>query len=144
MAKINRPRIVLDTNIFLVSLVSSYKLYWVFEAIIKGKITLIISNEILTEYEEKITEFFGLELAQSKLDFLLLLPNVELIHPYFNWNLINSDKDDNKFVDTYIASNADYLITNDKDFNVLKELTFPAIRILSIKEFQDKVDNDST
>jgi len=35
------------------------------------------------------------------------------------------DEDDNKFVDCAIAANAGYLITHDKDFNILKQTDFP-------------------
>jgi len=56
------------------------------------------------------------------LEFLLLLPNVELVNPYYNWNLITHDPDDNKFVDGAVSGNVDYFVTNDKHFNVLKDI----------------------
>lgn len=136
MANKGNLRIVLDTNVFLVSLVPSFKLHWVFEAIQLGKVDLIVSNEILMEYEEKIEEKFGVSLAESKLDFLLLLPNVELVNPYFNWGLIHHDPDDNKFVDSAISGNADYLVTNDKHFRVLKEIDFPSVNVVTAEEFE--------
>jgi len=48
---------------------------------------------------------------------LLELPNVRLATSYFNLNIITADPDDNKFVDCAFASNADYIVTNDSDFN---------------------------
>ncbi len=136
MAKNNKLRIVLDTNVFLVSLVPHFKYYWVFDQLQKGEYDLIVSNEILSEYEEKIIEKFGLEFADARLDFLLLLPNVELVNPYYNWNLISADPDDNKFVDGAISGNADYLVTNDKHFRVLKEIEFPPLQVISLDEFE--------
>jgi len=41
------------------------------------------------------------------LSTLLLLPNVIQVNVYYNWNLIQNDRDDDKFVDCAIASNAD-------------------------------------
>ena len=43
--------------------------------------------------------------------------------------------DDNKFVDCAIAANADYLVTNDRDFSVLKKVEFPKIILIKIDEF---------
>ena len=46
------------------------------------------------------------------------------------------DPDDNKFVDIAISSNSTYLVTNDHHFDVLKQLDFPSVNIVSLKEFQ--------
>jgi predicted nucleic acid-binding protein len=37
------------------------------------------------------------------------------------------DQDDEKFADCAIVSNADYLVTNDRHFEVLKTIQFPII-----------------
>ncbi len=57
-----------------------------------------MSNDILTEYMEKCVEKYGAVLSNEKLDFLLEFSNVELTTPYFHWNLIEADPEDNKFV----------------------------------------------
>jgi uncharacterized protein len=54
---------------------------------------------------------------------------------FFNWSLIEHDKDDNKFCDLAIAGNADYLVTNDAHFNIVKLNQFPAVNIISASEF---------
>lgn len=136
MEKLNKLRVILDTNVFLVSLVPHFKYYWVFEKLVQGSYDLVLSNEILSEYEEKIIEKFGLKISESRLDFLLLLENVELVNPYYNWNLIKADPDDNKFVDGAVSGNVDYLVTNDKHFQVLKEVDFPPINVISLAEFE--------
>jgi putative PIN family toxin of toxin-antitoxin system len=129
-------KIVLDTNVFLVSLVSDLKYYWVFEKLINNKYELAVSNEILTEYLEVVSQRYGLPETETKLDFLLLFPNVRLVIPYYHWQLIENDNDDNKFVDCAVASNADYLVTNDRHFNVLKDIGFPKINVINVEEFQ--------
>ena len=88
----NRLRIVLDTNVFLVSLAENYKYHIIFKAIIEDKFDLYLSNEIVSEYEEIIQSRYGLTKTDATLDFLLLLPNVHEITPYFNWQLIEKDK----------------------------------------------------
>lgn len=94
-----------------------------------------MSNDILLEYEEKISDIFSRETAELIIGALSLLPNVKKIETYFHLNLISSDADDNKFIDCAFAANAHFLFTNDKHFNKLKSINFPAINIISLEEF---------
>ena len=135
----NNLRIVLDANVFNVSLSSNFQYHKNFEFLINGKYDLYITNEILTEYEEQIVKRYGLANTTAKLDFLLLLPNVFTTIPYFKWNLINSDPDDNKYSDCAIISNADFLVTNDKHFNILKTINFPKLNVINAIEFLKKL-----
>lgn len=75
-------------------------------------------------------------MAELILGAMLLLPNVYKIETYFNFHLISQDKDDNKFSDCIVASNAHYLVTNDKHYNELKDIPFPKINTLKIEEFK--------
>lgn len=135
----NRLRIVLDTNVFLVSLAENYKYHIIFRGILEDKFDLFLSNEIITEYQEIIQTRYGLSKTDATLDYLLLLPNVKQINPYFNWQLIEKDKDDNKFADCALAANADFLVTNDKHFKILKEIDFPKIVTIRAEEFLEKL-----
>jgi len=49
--------------------------------------------------------------------------------------LIRDDVDDNKFIDCAFAGNVNFLVSNDKHFNILKTTQFPKIPLLSISEF---------
>lgn len=128
----------LDTNVFLVSLARGFKYYWIFEALLDNRFNLCVSNEILTEYEEIIEKRYGINKTSATLDFLLLLPNVLEVTPFYLWQLIEKDKDDNKFVDCAIAGNADYIISNDKHFNILSQIEFPSIEGLKYEDFEKK------
>lgn len=75
-------------------------------------------------------------MAKNVIRTLLLLPNVTKVDAYYNWQLIKHDPDDDKFVDCAVASNANYLVTNDKHFNVLKDVDFPKIWVIDISQFQ--------
>jgi putative PIN family toxin of toxin-antitoxin system len=129
-------RFILDTNIFLVSLAPKFKYYWIYEALIANKFDLLVSNEILTEYQEQIAIRYGIEFTDASLGFLLLLPNVILKDPSFLWQLVENDKDDNKFIDCYIASQSDYIISNDKHIHQIKNNAFPQITVLRYEEFE--------
>ena len=131
----NRLKVVLDTNVLLVSISSKSKYHWIYEKLLAREYDLFISNEILMEYEEVISNKFNESVARDVIKALLILPNVSKISIYYNWNLITEDSDDNKFVDCAINSNSHLLVTHDNHFNVLKEIDFPKIQIANIKEF---------
>jgi len=138
----NKLRLVLDTNVFLVSILPHHKYWWVFEALLNQQYTLLVSNEILTEYLEKCSEKYGISLSENQLDFLLELSNVELMTTYYQWNLITVDPDDNKFVDCAVAGQADYLVTHDKHFNILQEIEFPKVNIIRLDTMKSLLNSE--
>ena len=92
-------------------------------SLMNGVFELHISTEIYFEIAEKIEEKSQREVAEAFLDAFDISPYVELSEPFFKWNIIARDEDDNKYIDCYIKSNADYIVTNDKHFNILKKST---------------------
>ncbi len=52
------------------------------------------------------------------------------------WNLIEADSDDNKFVDCAVSANANGIVTQDKHFNVLRNIDYPNVNLISIAEFK--------
>jgi uncharacterized protein len=50
--------------------------------------------------------------------------NLLRVIPSFNFRIIVDDPDDNKFVDCAIASEADYVLTEDLHFSVLRNAGF--------------------
>ena len=97
---------------------------------------MVISNDILTEYQEQIMRRYGISRTDASLNFLLLLPNVILKNPSFLWQLVEKDKDDNKFVDCFIAGQCDYIISNDRHIHQIKTNNFPQISVLDYEEFE--------
>jgi len=129
-------RIVIDTNIFITIIGRKSPNRWIFNKIITGEFQLCISNEILLEYEEILTKKANSLVARNIIDFLLVSPFVHWIDVFYNWSLISVDKDDNKFVNCAITANAYCLLTNDKHFNILKDIDFPKVNIKNLKEFK--------
>jgi putative PIN family toxin of toxin-antitoxin system len=128
-------RVVLDTNVLLVSIPKLSKYRPIFESLIGKKYTLIISNEILAEYEEIIAQKANESVAENIVKMLVTLSNVGKKEIYFRWNLIKSDEDDNKFADCAVAGNADYLVSNDHHFDVLETIDFPEIPLIDAEKF---------
>lgn len=83
------------------------------------------------------------EIAESVADLLLKSKNVELINPEFRWGLITADPDDNKFVDCAFAAGATYIVSDDSHFKVLRDITFPRLLILRLKDFLDTLQKES-
>lgn len=128
-------RIVLDTNVLLISISRNSKYRIIFDRFLSKQFSLVVSNEILSEYAEIIALKANAVVSTNIIEMLLSASNVEKQDVFFKWQLIEIDKDDNKFVDCSIAGNADYIVTNDKHFGVLKSVEFPPITIINIDEF---------
>ena len=101
-----------------------------------------MSNEILEEYEEILTQSTNSVIASNVVQTLLNAPTVELIEPFYRFNLIKNDPDDNKFVDCAIAGNATYIVSNDSHFDVLKQIDFPKLVVKRIQEFSALLTGD--
>ena len=134
--KSNSLKVILDTNVLLVTISPFSQYHWILEELIAGSYTIYISNEILLEYEEIISKRYDKQLVDDLFELFLVLPNVFRISPYFHWNLISNDPDDNKFVDCAVSGNVYCIVTHDKDFNILKKTKFPKIKICDINDFK--------
>ena len=130
-----RLKVVLDTNVLIDAIPEWSRHRIVLDALLDDRYDAVVNNEIFKEYEEKITERFDAEVAERTLDMFKILPNVFEQEVWFHFNLIVNDPDDNKFTDCALAANAHYIVTNDRDFNVLKSLPFPKIGLLKTEEF---------
>jgi putative PIN family toxin of toxin-antitoxin system len=128
--------VVIDTNVLLVSISEKSKYHWLYQLIISNKIQIAFTNDILSEYEEQIGLHWHNDVATNVVRLLNELSTAYSTVIYYNLNLITVDTDDNKFVDCAFAANADYIITNDNHFNILKTIDFPSIPTLRIDEFK--------
>ncbi len=128
-------RIVLDTNCLIqsVAIRSEYRPVW--DSVLTGENTLCLSNEIVEEYLEILQRLFNTDFAKTVIDTLLECRHTELITPYYRFHLIASDPDDNKFVDCAIAANARFVVTNDRHFDVLRQIEFPVVNVISLRDF---------
>ena len=133
-------KVVIDTNVFLVSISSKSKYHWIFEAILNENFFLCVTTEILDEYAEIIEQKMGYEAGETAMALILSLPNVIFINSFFRFNLLK-DPDDNKFVDCAIAANADFLLTHDSDFNILKSIEFPKVKVIDTNQFRIELFN---
>jgi putative PIN family toxin of toxin-antitoxin system len=127
--------VVLDANALLVS-ISKKSIYRpILDALIDGEFDIILSNEILSEYVEIIERKANAVVANNIAEMLLNLGNLNKVEEYFQWKLINQDPDDNKYADAAIVGAADFIVSNDQHFQILKSIDFPRVNVVSIEEF---------
>ena len=128
-------RIVLDTNVLLQSLPVASAYRPIFDAIRTGRVRLVVSTAILLEYAEILSRRTSALVAHNVLALLVGPIGAQRQEIHFRFGLITADPDDNKFVDCAIAGNADYIITSDAHFNVLAQVKFPKVRVISAQDF---------
>ena len=107
----------------------------IWRALLEGKYTLCVSNEILWEYQEIIGRKTTPQIAENVINYLLNSQFVELITPYYHFDLITADRDDNKFVDCAIAANATFIVSDDKHYLPLRQIAYPRLLVIKIMEF---------
>lgn len=131
--------IVLDTNCLIQSISFHSKYHPVWQSIVSGKYTLCVSTEILEEYLEILLRFYDEEYSYLVINSIANNKHVKFITPYYKFNLIHSDPDDNKFVDCTISAGAKYIVTNDKHFDILKNIDFPKVDIITLIDFYNQL-----
>jgi len=129
-------KIVIDTNCLLRILPkkSEYRCLW--DAFLRGEFDLCYTTDMLAEYEEIFSRFYSTKAAEFVIGVLLRSQNTIQVTPHFKWDLIVTDPDDNKFVDCALNVGADYIVTNDRHFNVLRFIKFPSIKVINIETFK--------
>ncbi len=127
--------VVIDTNCLLqiIARKSPYRPIW--DAFLNGRYKLCVSNEILDEYQEILGRLITHTVAENVVLLILNQENVQFVDPHFRLNLITDDPDDNKFVDCAFAASADFLVSEDSHFNVLRKLSFPHLNLVTLDEF---------
>jgi putative PIN family toxin of toxin-antitoxin system len=117
-------KVCVDTNVLLQARAITHPFGVILDAFVFGRMHWAVSNSILREYQEIITQRCG---AGAWVSMSLLLRNLvtrgilEQVVPHFQFQIVVNDPDDNKFTDCAIAAHADYVITSDRHFAPLAD-----------------------
>lgn len=109
-------RVIFDTNVWISFLIGK-RLISIKQYIANGRITIITTTQLLVEIKEvtsrqKLKKYFPRDSVVELIGLLNTIgENVEIKPTYF----INRDPKDNFLLDLIDFSNADYLVTGDKD-----------------------------
>ena len=128
-------RIVLDTNSLIQCIPPRSQYHTIWQSFLDGTNELCVSTEILAEYEEILQRLTSLKTARMVIELIINSPHTLLLTPYYKFNLITADPDDNKFVDCAISANAKYIVTEDHHYAVLKKSFFPKVDVVDLDTF---------
>jgi len=121
-------KVIVDVNVLLQSLGKSSLFRPIWEAYLNENFQLVVSTSILLEYEEKIAEKTSPTVASNVLSLISEAINSSFVNIYYKWDAIKKDPDDNKYFDTAVSADADFIVTNDHHFDEIKNLDFPDFR----------------
>ena len=132
-------RLVLDTNSLIqcISRRSKYHELWL--SLLDGRNQLCVTTDILQEYAEILERKTNATFAELALDVIANNPYTHFITPYFHFNLIAADPDDDKFVDCAVAGNAKFIVTEDSHYDVLRNIDFPKVDIIKLDDIIQKL-----
>lgn len=127
-------KVVLDTNIFISGIFwkgSSYDILCFWK---EGKLTLATSLKCVSEIARVLNDF-KIKLPENIIKewIELIVQNSQIVEPEEKLDIIKDDTGDNIFIETAVASNAEYFISQDNHLLKLKE--FRGIKIIKPDEF---------
>lgn len=131
-------KVIFDTNVWISFLIGK-RLSKIKRHISSGDITIITTEQLLTEIKivtsrKKLKKYFPEESVKELIEFLeAIAEKVEIKPTHF----INRDPKDNFLLDLIDFSEADYLITGDKD--LLEHNPFKTAQILTPAEFENQL-----
>ena len=113
-------KVVVDTNVWISALVFGGKPEVILKLFIDGKITVIVSEEIITELRRIITTKFPLYISRLGLLEASIRDDAIIVPLGENTIRVSRDTDDNKIIETAVKGKADYIISGDDDLLVIK------------------------
>jgi putative PIN family toxin of toxin-antitoxin system len=132
-------KVIFDTNIWISFLIGR-RLAKIKQYISSRSITIIITEQLLLEVEvvtnrDKLKKYFPKESVKELIELLETIGvNVEIEPTHF----ISRDPKDNFLLDLIDVSQADYLVTGDKD--LLEHNPFKTAQILTPDEFEKQLE----
>lgn len=135
-------RLVIDTNSLIQCISKRSRYHDIWLSLLDGRNNLCVSNEIIEEYEEILGRNVTPSFASLAVEVIINSPYTIFISPFYKFQAIIEDPDDDKFVDCAVAANARFLVTEDHHFNVLKILDFPKVDLIGLDDFLEELHSD--
>jgi len=126
-------RVVLDTNIFVSGIFWGGVPNQILESWVSEKFELLLSEEILKEYERVLYKISKGKKDQLVNQWLLFIAENSLIVNVKKRFKLSIDPDDDKFIECAVAGNAKYIVSGDSHLLDLKNVM--NIEILLASEF---------
>ena len=139
-------RIVADTNILISATFWKGDSERIMRMVEKGKVTLVLSSEIIKEFIKVLRSDEILQKIRDKdLRFQLTVEKIvslaEIVVPDERLDVVKDDPDDNSILECALAADVKYIITGDP--HLLNLEWFGKIKIISpaafVAEFQERI-----
>ncbi|MBU6159434.1 MAG: putative toxin-antitoxin system toxin component, PIN family [Bacteroidetes bacterium] len=133
-------KVIFDTNVWISFLIGK-RLSKIKNHLSNGHITIITTDQLLDEIRlvtdrEKLKKYFPTESVNELVD---LLENIAINVEIKPVHIISKDPKDNFLFDLIEFSEADYLVTGDKE--ILLHNPFKTAQILTPVEFEKQIKN---
>jgi putative PIN family toxin of toxin-antitoxin system len=116
--------VVVDTNVLVQLLGRNSPLPALRRALEQGRVEWAVSTPVMMEYEEVIVRLAGAaawEMAARMMELIRILRGtIRQVSPSFRFRTITGDPDDDAFADCAIVAEADWIITSDRHFDMLR------------------------
>jgi len=131
-------KVVLDTNVLVSGTFWKGDSSRILEFIDSGKLELVLSGELIEEYNEVIERDEIMDKVENK-NLILnkavvgIIKDSIIIEPKQKFDVVKDDADDNKVLECAFEGQVNYIISQDNHLLNLKE--FQGIKVLTPKEF---------
>ncbi len=129
-----KPRVVIDTNVFVSGLTFKGQPREVLDLAWKGEIEVYISPFILKELAGALKKDFGWSTEQIRNTIQKIKVKTILIRPKIKVSVVKEKDDDNRILECAIDGEVRYLVSGDKK-HLLPLKQYLGIRILSPTQF---------
>ena len=126
-------RVVLDTNVWISALNFGGKPAQILKLAVKGRIRLYSSQTLFAELLGVLRKKFDYSDEKIEEVEVLFKKRVKFREPRTTLNVIKTDPSDNRVLECALETEADYIVSGDKDLLNLE--SFRGIRIVSAADF---------
>jgi putative PIN family toxin of toxin-antitoxin system len=124
---------VYDTNVLISAFIGRGAPHKALKAVFAGKVRLVISLDMLAEFEDVISRpKFNYTEKHVRRILTVVFKVAKIVEPDFTVEVVKEDPDDNKVIEAAIAGKAEYIVTGDRHLLSLEKVE--NIRIISVKE----------
>jgi putative PIN family toxin of toxin-antitoxin system len=131
-------KVVFDTNVLISGVLHAGKSRMLIDAVLDGKILLILSIQIIRELKRVIArDKFKLSRNQQKMltNFVLMISHIVKLRSRFK--VVGEDPSDDMILRTAYDGGAQYIVSGDEHLLSLRE--FKGVKILTVSEMLELV-----
>jgi uncharacterized protein len=131
-------RVILDTNVFISAFIFGGKIQNIFELLLDDSFELVTCEELNNEILDKLINKF--KISETKFEIVISIFTKSIDCKLKKIEKHTRDPKDDFLIQLAIESNADYLVSGDKDVLILKEIS--GTKIILPSEFLKLIHYD--